>query len=268
MSLVAPVLANDLDSGPDAERWPVFAQRTVELGVRAVFSLPLGSEALAIGALDLYRSRADPLSARDMSFAYPAGDAITFALLRLQADDVSDSDDHAASWLGSAEEEHQEVYYATGMISQKVAQAFVSLVDTLDETVDSSVLMDRLVSHSVTFTDADAAGLLMVSARGGLRPMAVSDDGEELLAVVQQQTSEGPATESWLTGGEARVRDLVAHAQEWPGFTVSARRAGFRSAHAQPLRVRHQTVGVLVLLRRAVGPSTRAACIWPVRSPT
>jgi len=143
---------------------------------------------------------------------------------------------------------------ATGMSSQKVAQAFVSLVDTLDETVDSSVLMDRLVSHSVAFTDADAAGLLMVSARGGLRPMAVSDDSEELLAVVQQQASEGPATESWLTGEEVRVRDLVAHAQEWPGFTASARRAGFRSAHAQPLRVRHQTVGVLVLLRRAVGP--------------
>ncbi|QTA36683.1 GAF and ANTAR domain-containing protein [Streptomyces sp. CA-256286] len=119
LSLVAPVLANDLGSGPDAERWPVFAQRAVELGVRAVFSLPLGSEALAIGTLDLYRSRPGPLSARDMSFAFPAGDAITFALLRLQADDASGADERAASWLGAAEEEHQEVYYATGMIMMR-----------------------------------------------------------------------------------------------------------------------------------------------------
>ncbi|WP_207565464.1 GAF and ANTAR domain-containing protein [Streptomyces sp. CA-256286] len=140
------------------------------------------------------------------------------------------------------------------MSSQKVAQAFVSLVDTLDDTIDSSVLMNRLVSHSVTFTDADAAGLLMVSARGGLRPMAVSDESDELLAVVQQQTSEGPATESWLTGEPVRVLDLMSYAQEWPGLTAANRRAGFRSACAHPLRVRHQTVGVLVLLRKDAEP--------------
>ncbi|MER6772535.1 GAF and ANTAR domain-containing protein [Streptomyces bacillaris] len=118
LALVAPVLANDLGRGPDAERWPVFAQRAHELGVRAVFSLPLGSEALAIGTLDLYRRSAGPLSARDMSFAFPAGDAITFALLRLQAADApgGDGEEAAASWLGTAEEEREEVYYATGMI--------------------------------------------------------------------------------------------------------------------------------------------------------
>ncbi|MFQ6855348.1 GAF and ANTAR domain-containing protein [Streptomyces sp. 35M1] len=119
LNLVAPVLANDLDQGPDAERWPVFAQRAVELGVRAVFSLPLGSEALAIGTLDLYRSTPGPLSGRDMSFAFPVGDAITLALLRLQTDESSDgrgARDYESSWLGAAEQEHSEVYYATGML--------------------------------------------------------------------------------------------------------------------------------------------------------
>ncbi|MFH9613532.1 GAF and ANTAR domain-containing protein [Streptomyces pratensis] len=119
LTLVAPVLANDLTSGPDAERWPAFAQRAVELGVRAVFSLPLGSEALAIGTLDLYRQTAGALSQRDLAFAFPAGDAITFALLRLQdGDRPEDGDPHhrAQSWLSTAEQEHEEVYYATGML--------------------------------------------------------------------------------------------------------------------------------------------------------
>ncbi|MFH9241670.1 hypothetical protein ACH4KO_09930 [Streptomyces anulatus] len=89
------------------------------------------------------------------------------------------------------------------MSSQKVAEAFVSLVDTLDETVDPSVLMHRLVSHSVTFTDAESAVLLMVSARGGLRPMAMSDDGEDLTAVVRHGALDGPCPECWLTGRPA-----------------------------------------------------------------
>ncbi|MEU4728946.1 hypothetical protein [Streptomyces sp. NPDC023588] len=48
---VAPVLAADLTQGADAARWPVFAQQAASLGVRAVFSLPLGSSAIAIGTL-------------------------------------------------------------------------------------------------------------------------------------------------------------------------------------------------------------------------
>ncbi|MFE9682887.1 GAF and ANTAR domain-containing protein [Streptomyces sp. NPDC006285] len=61
----APVLAPDLTGGPDARRWPVFARRAVELGVRAVFSLPLGT-------LDLHRDTAGPLSSRDLRTVHQA----------------------------------------------------------------------------------------------------------------------------------------------------------------------------------------------------
>jgi hypothetical protein len=141
------------------------------------------------------------------------------------------------------------------MTSQKVAEAFVSLVDTLDDTVDPAVLMNRLVSHCVTFTDAGAAGLMMVAARGVLRPMAVSDDRAELLDAVQCQTSEGPCAESWMTGAPVQADDLTAEAERWPDFVPRARRAGFRSAYAHPLRVHRQTIGVLVLLGGSAGPA-------------
>lgn len=48
-----PVLAGDLTHGSDARRRPLFAHQAVELGVRAVFSLPLGASVLTVGTLDL-----------------------------------------------------------------------------------------------------------------------------------------------------------------------------------------------------------------------
>lgn len=112
-ALAAPVLAADLTGGADARRWPVFAQQAVELGVRAVFSIPLAAAGLAVGTLDLYRDRPGPLSERDRSFAFPAADAITTALLALQAREPAGDE---AVWLDAAESDHEEVHQATGMI--------------------------------------------------------------------------------------------------------------------------------------------------------
>ncbi|WP_260614101.1 ANTAR domain-containing protein [Streptomyces sp. WAC07061] len=113
LALAAPVLAADLTRGIDARRWPVFAQQAVELGVRAVFSIPLAAAGLAVGSLDLYRDRPGPLSERDRSFAFPAADAITTALLALEAHAPPGEE---GTWLDAAESDHEEVHQATGMI--------------------------------------------------------------------------------------------------------------------------------------------------------
>ncbi|MFJ8803435.1 GAF and ANTAR domain-containing protein [Streptomyces sp. NPDC102487] len=114
MQEMAPVLAADLSEGQDARRWPLFAYQAVELGVRAVFSLPLGSSVVAMGSLDLYRSTPGPLSERDQSFAFPAADAITTALLSLHLASTSAGEDWA--WFETAETDHSDVHRATGMI--------------------------------------------------------------------------------------------------------------------------------------------------------
>ncbi|RST03720.1 ANTAR domain-containing protein [Streptomyces sp. WAC05950] len=113
LALAAPVLAADLTGGTDARRWPIFAQQAVELGVRAAFSIPLGSAAVTVGTLDLYRDRPGPLSERDRSFAFPAADAITTALLALGGQEPPSE---GAAWLDAAESDHEEVHQATGMI--------------------------------------------------------------------------------------------------------------------------------------------------------
>ncbi|MFF9850970.1 GAF and ANTAR domain-containing protein [Streptomyces litmocidini] len=111
-----PVLAADLTKGPDARRWPVFAQQAVELGVRAVFSLPLGAGGLAIGTLDLYRDRPGPLSEQDQAFVFPVSEAITRTLLSPPDAQGGRNAPFTAAWLDGAENDHEEVHQATGMI--------------------------------------------------------------------------------------------------------------------------------------------------------
>ncbi|MFH9613533.1 GAF domain-containing protein [Streptomyces pratensis] len=140
------------------------------------------------------------------------------------------------------------------MSTQQVARAFVSLADTFDDTVDPAVLMQRLVAHCVTFTDSDAAGLLMVAARGELRPVAVSDDRDDLLETMRRQAVAGPCVECWLTGLPVQVDDLTSYAGAQPEVVRSALQAGHHAMHAHPVQVGHQTIGVLVLLRADAGP--------------
>ncbi|MEV7618420.1 GAF and ANTAR domain-containing protein [Streptomyces sp. NPDC089799] len=135
LELAAPVLAADLTGGADARRWPVFAQQAVELGVQAVFSIPLGPAGLAVGSLDLYRDRTGPLSERDRSFAFPAADAITTALFAIQAQEPAGG---GAAWLDAAERDHDEVHQATGMI-----MVFLDL--------DAPQALARLRAHAFTY---------------------------------------------------------------------------------------------------------------------
>ncbi|MCX4994896.1 GAF and ANTAR domain-containing protein [Streptomyces longwoodensis] len=100
----APVLAADLTDGPDVRRWPVFAHQAVELGVRAVFSLPLGVGDQAIGTIDLFRDTAGPLDAPALRTALRVRDALTATLLDLHARTRPPAPDHT------------EVHQAVGMV--------------------------------------------------------------------------------------------------------------------------------------------------------
>jgi hypothetical protein len=116
----APVVAADLTDGPDARRWPIFAHEAVALGVRAVFSLPLGVSGAAIGTLDLYSESAGGLTEQDMRTALWVRDAVTYALMSLQVaghdSAEEDREDEVASWVAASEADHTEVYQAVGMV--------------------------------------------------------------------------------------------------------------------------------------------------------
>ncbi|MFJ8803434.1 GAF and ANTAR domain-containing protein [Streptomyces sp. NPDC102487] len=131
---------------------------------------------------------------------------------------------------------------------QQITKAFVSLTDTVAEDIDPTVLLHRLVSHCVRLTAVAAAGVMLVTARGGLRPITVTDSRAAVTELFQSQTGQGPCVDCWRTGQPVSAPDLTAVPDRWPAFTDLARTAGYQGAYALPLRVKSQVVGALNLL--------------------
>ncbi|MFF7447491.1 MULTISPECIES: ANTAR domain-containing protein [unclassified Streptomyces] len=113
--LGAPVLAADLTAGRDALRWPVFAQEAAAAGVGAVYSIPLGEDAVCVGTLDLYRDTPGELTDHDLRTARMVADVLTVALTALPhgEDDGPGGDEPWLSGLGS---DYDDVHQAIGMI--------------------------------------------------------------------------------------------------------------------------------------------------------
>jgi GAF domain-containing protein len=123
----APVLACDLTTGRDAGRWPVFAQQATEAGVRAVYAVPLGSDAVCVGTLDLYRDIPGGLTERQLHVARLVAGVMTVALMALPREAEAEWRDEEP-WLSGLGADHEEVYQAVGMI---MAQLGISADDAL-----------------------------------------------------------------------------------------------------------------------------------------
>lgn len=123
----APVLACDLTAGQDVLRWPVFAQQATAVGVRAVYSMPLGNDTVCVGTLDLYRDTPGDLSERDLRTARVVAGMMTVALMALpRMEEAGGPGDER--WLSGLATDQDQVYQATGMI---MAQLGVGTAEAL-----------------------------------------------------------------------------------------------------------------------------------------
>ncbi|MEQ8145643.1 GAF and ANTAR domain-containing protein [Streptomyces sp. OP7] len=148
----APVLARDLADDDCADRWPVFAQQALGTGVRAVYALPLGSTAVCVGTLDLYRGTPGVLSASQLHVALLVAGVMTLALTDLP----HDARDTGEGWLSGLAGDHDRVHQAVGMIMAQLGvgadealarlrgDAFAQGVTVLEAAVD-------VVSHRRRF---------------------------------------------------------------------------------------------------------------------
>jgi hypothetical protein len=130
----APVLACDLTAGRDARRWPVFAQQATAAGVRAMYSIPLGNEAVCVGTLDLYRDTPGELTPRELRTARLVASVMTVALMELPQGDENGGLG-TESWLSGLAKEGDEVYQAVGMIMAQLG-------------VDADEALARLRGHA------------------------------------------------------------------------------------------------------------------------
>ncbi|TWP48665.1 GAF and ANTAR domain-containing protein [Lentzea tibetensis] len=76
-----PVLVEELDSGQNHRRWPMFVPAALDAGARAVFAFPLRSGAIRTGALVLHRKRIGPLTAEQVADSLVIADVILSLLL-------------------------------------------------------------------------------------------------------------------------------------------------------------------------------------------
>ncbi len=135
----------------------------------------------------------------------------------------------------------------------EVTRAFVALASDLANGADLAELLGDLTEYCAGLLDVASAGLLLADQRGTLHVLAASSEQTRELEVFQVQRDEGPCLDSYRGGEPVSVPDLDAVADRWPLFTPHARRAGFFSVHALPMRVREHKLGTLGLFGTTTG---------------
>ena len=133
-----------------------------------------------------------------------------------------------------------------------LARTLVELADTLVDDFDVVELLTLLADRCVEVLDVSAAGLMLVAPEGDLRVVASSSEEMRLVELFELQAEEGPCPDCYRTGQPTLNRDLEGETR-WPQFGPVALKAGFRSVHALPMRLRGVTIGALNLFRADEG---------------
>jgi GAF domain-containing protein len=136
-----------------------------------------------------------------------------------------------------------------------LARVFVRLADTLASDFDIVDFLHGLSADSVEILRAEAAGVMLADARGGLRLIASSDERMRLLELFELQGAQGPCLDAFSSGRPVQASAAASRAR-WPVFAPQASGAGFKVMCAVPLRVRTSVIGALNLFRGSDEPFT------------
>jgi GAF domain-containing protein len=131
-----------------------------------------------------------------------------------------------------------------------LARTLVNLADTMVDDFDVVDLLTRLSDRCVEILGVDAAGVMLAAPNGRLLLMAASSETAQLLDLFELQADDGPCLDCYLSGAPVLNHDLASSTSRWPLFSTGALEAGFRAAHALPLRLRSSVLGAVNLLRR------------------
>jgi GAF domain-containing protein len=150
--------------------------------------------------------------------------------------------------------------------SEKLAQTFVDLADSLVEDFDALDLLNRLVERCVDLLGVAAAGLLFADVHDQLQLAASSSESARLLELYQLQDDEGPCLDCYRSGRPVSAHSLEQARARWPRFAAAADGIGFVGVLALPLRLRGRVLGGLnlfdagdgTLSERSVAPVAQA----------
>lgn len=120
----APVLVTDLTDPAEvvSGRWPVFRNEATRIGARAIFAFPIRIGAVSLGAVDMYRETAGPLSPPELGYALASVEEVGLAVLE------------APDYYGNADAPtiinmivHQAAGMAMGQLDCGIEEAMVRL---------------------------------------------------------------------------------------------------------------------------------------------
>jgi hypothetical protein len=159
------VLVADLETPGNARRWPSFASAAAVRGIRGVFSIPIRVGAARLGILDLYRSRAGPLTGAELADVLAYADAI----LVLALDQLGGINPSFEEFLDAEFTERRAgVHQAAGMVSVQLGvgmtdalarlRAYAYASDRRLADVSSDVVGRRLWFHPDTGVAIEADG--------------------------------------------------------------------------------------------------------------
>lgn len=134
-----------------------------------------------------------------------------------------------------------------------LTETFVTLADTMVKDFDVVDFLSMLSRRCVDLFDAGEAGLMLIDAEGHMQLAASSSHEMRVLELLEIQHDQGPCPDAYRTGAPVQCPDLRDATQRWPQFAPNALAAGYRSAHALPMRLRDDTIGALNLLRTEPG---------------
>jgi len=130
-----------------------------------------------------------------------------------------------------------------------LTRTLVELADSLVEDFDVVDLLTLVADRCVEVVDVAAAGLMLASADGELRVLASSSEAMRVLEVFEGQAEEGPCIDAYRSGQPVVNLKIDEVNSRWPRFAPKAVKAGFRSVHALPMRLRDHSIGALNLFR-------------------
>src|SRR5664279_2227963 len=130
---------------------------------------------------------------------------------------------------------------------ERVTRVLVELADTLVVGFDVIDFLHTLVERSVELLAADAAGLMLADQQGRLEVVAASSEEARVLELFELQSSQGPCMDCFTSGEPLVNIDVAQMAYRWPLFAQAAAVAGYKSAHALPLRLRGKVLGAMNL---------------------
>jgi GAF domain-containing protein len=128
-----------------------------------------------------------------------------------------------------------------------LVRTLVKLAESLVDDFDIVELLSLLADRCVEVLGVSAAGVMLVAPEGDLRVVASSSEAMRVLELFELQSDEGPCLDCFATGEAVLDQDLTTIDGRWPRFAPVAVDAGFRFAHALPMRLRGTVIGALSL---------------------